>query len=139
MTHDPIFKIMTSTSPWSNCYGKSDVFKQFRSGVAWTRLLIATFPRRFQSAPEPVFWKLFIFNIILQKYSKTERHVMSLLIDLERIIQMESLDYNITLFKQYYSNAMNLCYDTEDARTWKTVCVKCNTARNLLTAPSCCF
>ena len=44
-----------------------------------------------------------------------------------------------TLLKQYYSNVLNLCYDTEDARTWKTVCVKCNTARNLLTAPSCCF
>ena len=44
-----------------------------------------------------------------------------------------------TLLKQYYSNALNSCYDTEDARTWKTVCVKCNTARNLLTAPSCCF
>ena len=44
-----------------------------------------------------------------------------------------------TLLKQYYRNALNLCYDPEDARTWKSVCVKCNSARNLLTIPSCCF
>ena len=34
-----------------------------------------------------------------------------------------------TLLKQYYRNALNLCYDPEDARTWKSVCVKCNSAR----------
>ena len=28
-----------------------------------------------------------------------------------------------TLLKQYYRNALNLCYDPEDARTWKSVCV----------------
>ena len=44
-----------------------------------------------------------------------------------------------TLLKQYYKNALNLCYDPEDARTWKSVCVKCNSARNLLTTLSCCF
>ena len=45
-----------------------------------------------------------------------------------------------TLLKQYYRNALNLCYDPEDARTWKSVCdVKCNSARNLLTTPSCYF
>ena len=44
-----------------------------------------------------------------------------------------------TLLKQYYRNALNLCYDPEDARTWKSVCVKCNSARSLLTIPSCCF
>ena len=44
-----------------------------------------------------------------------------------------------TLLKQYYRNALDLCYDPEDARTWKSVCVKCNSARNLLTVPSCCF
>ena len=40
-----------------------------------------------------------------------------------------------TLLKQYYRNALNLCYDPEDERTWKSVCVKCNSARNLLTTP----
>ena len=43
-----------------------------------------------------------------------------------------------TLLEQYYRNALNLCYDPEDATTWKSVCVKCNSARNLLTTP-CCF
>ena len=28
-----------------------------------------------------------------------------------------------TLLKQYYKNVLNLCYDPEDARTWKSVCV----------------
>ena len=33
--------------PCSNCYGESDVFKQFRFGIVWTRRLIVTFLRLF--------------------------------------------------------------------------------------------
>ena len=35
--------------------------------------------------------------------------------------------------QQYYRIALYLCYDPEDARTWKSVCVKCYSAQNLLT------
>ena len=44
-----------------------------------------------------------------------------------------------TLLKRYNRNALNLCYDPEDARAWKSVCAKCNSVWNLLTTPSCCF
>jgi hypothetical protein len=29
-------------------------------------------------------------------------------------------------------NALVSCYDVDDTRTWKTVCLKCNTSRNLI-------
>jgi hypothetical protein len=29
----------------------------------------------------------------------------------------------------YYKTALDKCYDVDDPRTWKTVCLKCNQAR----------
>jgi hypothetical protein len=50
---------------------------------------------------------------------------------------------SLTLFKksllEYYHNALVSCYDVDDARTWKTVCLKCNTSRNLIDADPCCY
>jgi hypothetical protein len=50
---------------------------------------------------------------------------------------------SLTLFKksllEYYHNALVSCYDVDDARTWKTVCLKCNTSRNLIDAHPCCY
>jgi hypothetical protein len=49
---------------------------------------------------------------------------------------------SLTLFKksllEYYHNALVSCYDVDDARTWKTVFLKCNTSRNLIDADPCC-
>ena len=39
---------------------------------------------------------------------------------------------------QYYFNALAI-YDQDDTRTWRTICPKCNVARNLTRLPSCCF
>ena len=43
------------------------------------------------------------------------------------------------LFK-YYILALENIYDVEDPRTWKSVCIKCNSARSLMNSPlTCCF
>ena len=34
-------------------------------------------------------------------------------------------------FRKYYVTALSNCYDPEDSRTWKSVCVHCNKARGL--------
>ena len=39
---------------------------------------------------------------------------------------------------QYYFKALDL-YDTDDIRTWRTICLRCNIARTLLCPPTCCF
>jgi hypothetical protein len=31
----------------------------------------------------------------------------------------------------YYKTALHKCYDVDDPRTWKSVCIKCNQARDL--------
>ena len=33
--------------------------------------------------------------------------------------------------RKYYVTALSNCYDPEDSRTWKSVCVHCNKARGL--------
>ena len=43
-----------------------------------------------------------------------------------------------TLLLEYYSTALRCCYDVDDARTWKTICLKCNTARSLASPITCC-
>ena len=42
------------------------------------------------------------------------------------------------LFK-YYTAALNNNYNVNDSRTWKTVCLKCNQARDLTEHITCCF
>ena len=42
------------------------------------------------------------------------------------------------LFK-YYTTALNNNYNVNDSRTWKTVCLKCNQARDLTEHITCCF
>ena len=50
-----------------------------------------------------------------------------------------SLSSYKSLLRKYYQNALNQTYDPEDARTWKTVCIKCGPARSLLVLPPCSF
>ncbi len=45
-----------------------------------------------------------------------------------------------TLLFNYYTLALEKTYDVEDPRTWKSVCIKCNSARSLTSLPiACCF
>ena len=45
-----------------------------------------------------------------------------------------------TLLFNYYTLALEETYDVEDPRTWKSVCIKCNSARSLTSLPiACCF
>lgn len=39
----------------------------------------------------------------------------------------------------YYRNAVTNCYDVDDARSWKSVCLKCNTSRSLIQPFLCCY
>ena len=48
-------------------------------------------------------------------------------------------EFKNLLFK-YYILALENIYDVEDPRTWKSVCIKCNSARSLMNSPlTCCF
>ena len=45
-----------------------------------------------------------------------------------------------TLLLDYYHNAAaKTSYDVDDARTWRTVCLKCNTSRKLVQPLTCCY
>ena len=39
----------------------------------------------------------------------------------------------------YYETALDKCYDVDDPRTWKSVCIKCNQAGDLIRPITCCF
>ena len=44
-----------------------------------------------------------------------------------------------SLLSSYYKDALISRFDIEDPRTWKSVCLKCNTPRNLSEPISCCY
>ena len=50
---------------------------------------------------------------------------------------------SLTIFKklllQYYHTALELNYNVDDPRSWKTICLKCNQARDLTKPITCCF
>ncbi len=50
---------------------------------------------------------------------------------------------NLTTFKSvlfnYYNTSLNFNYSPEDPRTFKTICLKCNSVRSLSCPISCCF
>ena len=58
-------------------------------------------------------------------------------------IALRSPDITIREFKtalqSYYLTALEECYSVEDPRTWKTICLKCNTSRCLRPNLTCCF
>ena len=45
--------------------------------------------------------------------------------------------FKCELYK-YYKSALNT-YDAENPRTWKSVCLTCNTSRNLSDSEQCCY
>ena len=44
-----------------------------------------------------------------------------------------------TGLQNYYLTALRECFNEEDPRTWKTICLKCNTNRYLRSKLTCCF
>ena len=42
------------------------------------------------------------------------------------------------LLRDYYLEALHICYDAEDPKTWKSVCLTCNSCRSLNTVINCC-
>ena len=44
-----------------------------------------------------------------------------------------------SLLSSYYKDALISRFDIEDPRTWKSVCLKCDTLRNLSEPISCCY
>ena len=44
-----------------------------------------------------------------------------------------------TDLQNYYLTALGECFNEEDPRTWKTICLKCNTSRYLRSKVTCCF
>ena len=43
------------------------------------------------------------------------------------------------LLRDYYASALRSCYNVQDPRTGKTICLKCNYARTLISRLPCCF
>ena len=43
------------------------------------------------------------------------------------------------LLLQYYHTALELNYNVDDPRSWKTICLKCNQARDLTKPITCCY
>ena len=43
------------------------------------------------------------------------------------------------LLRDYYVSTLQSCYNVEDPRTGKTICLKCNYARTLISRLPCCF
>ena len=43
------------------------------------------------------------------------------------------------LLRDYYLVALHICYDAEDPKTWKSVCLNCNCGRSLNSVTNCCF
>ena len=56
--------------------------------------------------------------------------------------QLRSTTINLQAFRKslldYYFLALTNVYDQDDTRTWKSICTKCNTARDLSHATYCC-
>ena len=44
-----------------------------------------------------------------------------------------------SLLRQYYSKALHSCFDAEDPRTWRSICLNCNSCRSLTNVINCCF
>ena len=47
--------------------------------------------------------------------------------------------FRTLLLDYYHKYAAKTSYDVDDARTWRTVCLKCNTSRKLMQPLTCCY
>ena len=88
-------------------------------------------------------------NIKLEvPFAKTVTSQTSFLIrscEVWNILDSELIERNTNLntfrkgLKAYYMRALSNVFNSEDPRTWKSVCFKCKRARSLVVSPSCCY
>ena len=80
--------------------------------------------------------------------SKTTTHQRSFLIRTTRVwnsladelkLNMINLNSFKSTILSYYFRALEISYDPENPRTFKTICTKCNTARTLVQPLKCCY
>ena len=60
---------------------------------------------------------------------------------LTHILDLSMKDFNSfkSVLRDYYNTAFKNSYNCEDARTFKTICPRCNRARTLTISVNCCF
>ena len=84
--------------------------------------------------------------IFQQHFCRTKTYRTSCMIRVTRIWNilpniLRKKTNSLSVFKanlrKYYVTALSNCYDPEDSRTWKSVCVHCNKTRGLHI--TCCF
>jgi hypothetical protein len=69
-------------------------------------------------------------------FSRTCR-VWNNLPDEMRLMDTSLLHFR-SLLKEHYLTASQTIFDSDDPRTWKSLCLKCNSARILRISTSCC-
>jgi hypothetical protein len=74
------------------------------------------------------------------KYSGLTLKLLMLiaLVSAQRGQSLQSLLRFRSLLKEHYLTASQTIFDSDDPRTWKSVCLKCNSARILRISTSCC-
>ena len=59
--------------------------------------------------------------------------------NVDNFISSDLRSFRNALLYNYYFPALSTVYNPEDPRTWKTICLTCNTTRTLTNAVMCCF
>ena len=54
-------------------------------------------------------------------------------------LNMKNINTFKSVMREYYNTALKNTYDCDDARTFKTICPRCNRARTLTVSVNCCF
>ena len=54
-------------------------------------------------------------------------------------LNMKNINTLMSVMREYYNTALKNTYDCDDARTFKTICPRCNRARTLTVSVNCSF
>ena len=79
------------------------------------------------------------------KQSNFERNAKKMLGFEHFSLQIRDIEKNCLLstfkrlLRNYYLEALYSCYDAEDPKTWKSVCLNCNSCRSLNSVINYCF
>jgi hypothetical protein len=61
------------------------------------------------------------------------------ILPLELTLEEETFQGFKSKLNKYYRDALRTVYNIDDCRTWKSICIKCRTARLLHNKIHCCF
>jgi hypothetical protein len=85
-----------------------------------------------------LYFNIYIFpmkNLTKSEHQEYGTHYLIILHPKTEHFQNSRIFFLSTIFL-----ALENIYDVEDPRTWKSVCIKCNSARSLMNSPlTCCF